>query len=296
MIRFSVKITRTLATLITCVILISCLCLTAFAASDPSKIDVEATGSLELKPKRTDNEAIVTGGTFDIYKVASLVSTVPLRYELVDAFATEESGYLNVEWIKEINQKGLDFVGAKVNADAAAAFEKLITSEKAADFTLDSRNGYKAEGLDQGVYLVVNSRAIADYTKAVSFLVFMPTTEANDTGWVYDITAYPKISYDPYIPPPTSSPSPPQPPTLTPDPSEPPIELTEPSPPLQGLEPPPSEVVDDPTDFGEDIPPLAGLLPQTGMLQWPIPVLSLLGVGFIITGSLYGRGKKKTAE
>ena len=53
---------------------------------------------------------------------------------------------------------------------------------------------------------------------------------------------------------------------------------------------------DDPDDdiIDPDVP-LADI-PQTGMLQWPIPVLSMLGIGLITCGATAGRAKKKRED
>jgi hypothetical protein len=45
-------------------------------------------------------------------------------------------------------------------------------------------------------------------------------------------------------------------------------------------------------EFIDQPPPLQGLIPQTGMLQWPIPVLTLLGMTLISCGMVIGRKGK----
>ena len=137
-----------------------------------------------------------------------------------------------------------------------------------------------------------------NYSASGAFLISVPSfikgTDNNPDAWFYDLTAFPKMGYTP----PETGPTPP-----TSEPWDPPTRGSDPSGPTR----PSTTPITDPTipltsptvpstleDIQESTVPL--IAPQTGMLQWPIPVLSTAGVLLIGGGLLPGRNKKKTDE
>ena len=125
--------------------------------------------------------------------------------------------------------------------------------------------------LVQGVYLVTQTDTVERFTTFDPFLVYLPDIE--DEHWVYEVTAEPKIVYHVSSGSRDSEPS-----EETSVPSEettaPTEETTVPSEETTVTTPPPPPT-DDSHDREPTPPPTK--LPQTGQLNWPIPVLLLLG-------------------
>lgn len=118
--------------------------------------------------------------------------------------------------------------------------------------------------LPQGVYLVVQTNQVEHFSVFEPFLVYLPCIEENH--WKYDVTAEPKIVYqvrsgrrDPNKPEPTPSPVP------------------------EGPVTPPKE----------DTPPK---LPQTGQLNWPIPILFVAGAFLVSAGIIVRLAGRKEDE
>lgn len=161
-------------------------------------------------------------------------------------------------------------------SDCTVALENLDSSETAmalAEYTLETeisgtrreinQKGYvKFSDLTAGLYLLIQEDAAEGFEAVVPFLVTVPGQE--NGSYVYEVDASPKLA-------------------LAPAPTEPPTEPTEPEP----TEPKPTEP--EPTD-----PPK---LPQTGMNQWPVPLLAMGGLLLITLGAaLCISGKKKNHE
>lgn len=105
-------------------------------------------------------------------------------------------------------------------------------------------------GLEAGIYLVVQEEAAEGYKKIKPFQVTIPLKV--NGAYVYTINAAPKIALD--------------------DDSE------------ESLSPPYAD--DDADVIGGDAN-MIGRLPQTGQLYWPVPVLALLGLGFMTLGLIF---------
>ena len=71
------------------------------------------------------------------------------------------------------------------------------------------------------------------------------------------------------------------------DPDPPPIDIPD--------DPVPSDPGDPPVDIPEEEPPLAEL-PQTGLLQWPIPVMAVIGVLLMMIGIVSEKRRKNQME
>jgi len=108
--------------------------------------------------------------------------------------------------------------------------------------------------LDLGLYLLVQEQAAEGYNKVSPFLVSVPMQE--NGAYVYDVDASPKVELE---------------------------KVTEPDTP------------DTPPDTPDTPPPTnpGGKLPQTGQLNWPIPVLVACGLGLFIIGWWMRFGGKK---
>lgn len=139
----------------------------------------------------------------------------------------------------------------------------------------DQKGTAHFEDLPVGVYLVVQTTETRLYYTISSFLVYLPMSGQNGAGWDYRMEVDPKVeawgsgggggggeSGGGGVTP--------IPPIDIPDP-KPPIEPEPPIGPEQPVEP---EV---PVDVPDPETPATGL-PQTGMLQWPIPLLAIAGL------------------
>ena len=143
------------------------------------------------------------------------------------------------------------------NAAIAAELEKEAKSDEA-DSTamiLDGRASFT--DLTPGLYLIIQETLSEGNRKINPFLISIPDADGN-----YEIEAAPKNGFEiPLTPAPTS----------TPKPSVTPSSPNSPS--------------------GSSSSPSKGVLPQTGQLWWPVPVLCGIGLALIIGG--FGLKRKK---
>ena len=181
------------------------------------------------------------------------------------ATVKEENGYsfdisggkfadsADVAGIPDMTSEDLD----KNNASIAQALEKNITGV-AADQTVAVENGAcEFADLTPGLYLVLQSAASEGGVKINPFLISIPDADGN-----YAIEAAPKNGFEiPLTPAPTSTPKPSVTPSSPKSPS------------------------------GSSSSPSKGVLPQTGQLWWPVPVLCGIGLALIIGG--FGLKRKK---
>lgn len=125
--------------------------------------------------------------------------------------------------------------------------------------------------LDTGLYLVIGSNTKVSGTQyhSAPFLVSIPEQTSDGTAWTYAVTANPK-----------SEPSDNQPKDDG-DNTDHPADKTEPN-----TKPEPS----DKHPSGSDT--VKKDLPDTGILQWPIPVLAGTGLVLMILGWKINRNKK----
>lgn len=114
--------------------------------------------------------------------------------------------------------------------------------------------------METGLYLIEQTHASDGYEPINPFLVSVPMNEGGH--YKYDVIAEGKFQL---MQRPTPSPSPSDRPTLPP----------RPTPPRRPFRP---------------------KLPQTGQLNWPIPVLTLLGLGVFTAGWVLRYGKRKNSH
>lgn len=117
---------------------------------------------------------------------------------------------------------------------------------------------WTAEGLSMGLYLVVQYQPADGYEAISPFLVSLPGYDEASGSWIYDVDAQPKME-------PVTAETP-----VTPEPSDEPEEET--------------PVKKDPQ------------LPQTGQLNWPVPVLALAGLILFAVGSRISRKDREDQE
>ncbi len=117
-----------------------------------------------------------------------------------------------------------------------------------------SSAGYANFGnLKKGLYLVAQTGSLPQgYKEFVPFLVELPLYDGSK--YVYDIQVYPKLEK---LPP-----------------------VVIPTPPV-----PEANVTPTPVPIDEPDTPEAPI-PQTGMMMWPVPVMAILGGGFLLSGGI----------
>ena len=164
------------------------------------------------------------------------------------------------ESFENIQSAGL----AKALADYAAT-EKISGTTK----NIDDKGNAKFDGLVPGLYLLVQNQSAEGYYKAEPFLVSVPYLE--NGVYKYNVDATPKVEVkkEPEATP-TPTPTPTPSPTPTPPPGNPPVKTP--------------TVPSKPT------------LPQTGQLNWPIPILTVSGLVLFVLGWVLRFGRKKSEQ
>ncbi|MBQ9168354.1 MAG: hypothetical protein IJX67_08120 [Oscillospiraceae bacterium] len=217
---------RKLLLLLTALIVVFSVTAVAYAhdVSDPAR-----QGSITVVMHYGDT--IVGGGTLMLYQVGVV---------------HEKDGNNSFVPTAEFTDWGKEFGNVQSpelaqNLKEYAMFRHLIGEQK----EINQEGTVFFDGLEQGLYLLVQYKAAAGYSQVSPFLVTVPTLENGE--YQYNVNASPKVE-------------------LTPAPTEPTT---------------PSAKPDEPT------------LPQTGQLNWPIPVLVVGGLFLFVLGWRLCFGRKK---
>lgn len=234
-------------------------------------LSLESKGEIIIQPQYGGKDISVSS-SFSIYQVASATSLSPLEFKLTDPFSAS----------------GIDVNKIKSASEIRDATDKLVSFVSGAPVI--TANGGKKVELPLGVYLVLNKSIGGNYQKCSPFLIFIPYITPNGDRTIA-FTAHPKVGY---VPPgggggggggyEDNSPNSPNNPNNPGNPSS-NIEAIDSPVPLSPGQPTiiPSYIEDPEVPFSA---------PKAGMLQWPIPVLSALGMIFIYKGVSAFRGKR----
>lgn len=233
--------------------------------------DMEREGSIHIT--MLFGEEAVPGGSLTLYRVGD-VREDDGDYDFVLTEDFKASG----ENLENIQTEGL-----------AAKLQAYAENQKLTGLTRTvSRDGTIAfDNLKLGLYLLVQNQAADGYLEAAPFLVSVPMLE--DGVYIYEVIANTKVELEkiPETPPQT------EPPQTEPPQTEPPqTEPSETEPPAS--EPPESRPPESETTETE-MPknPVTPQLPQTGQLNWPIPIMVVIGLILFMSGWLLYRGGKK---
>ncbi len=251
------RVSHLLFGVILAVLLLGCPCLLSFAAAGTASPDPARTGSICVTLYSDFlNGTAVTDGSLTLYHVADLqLGEGNGTYVYTEAFAgCEESPDGTDPGLAETLAEyaaghGIPGTAAEVGEDGSVLFPVL----------------------SPGLYLIVQTRPSEGYYAAEPFLVMLPLFGEN--GWEYDVDASPKMEELKKIP-----------------------EETETSELLEKYE----EVEED-EEFEDETSSASGsvtgtpggggrsdsasgTLPQTGQLNWPIPLLTAVGLFLIILG------------
>ena len=180
----------------------------------------------------------------------------------------EEDGDYSFRLIGNFLQSGLSLEDIQ-SPELAVNLAEYADSTNGEKKDIDSQGYVAFTELEPGLYLLIQEDAAEGYVKLRPFLVKLP--EWVNGTYLYQIQAGPKVE-----PVPEVTPTPIPTPTPTARPS--------------GDNQPPA-VTATPTPTPQ--PPT---LPQTGQLNWPVPVMAVLGLWIFAMGWILRFGKKKDNE
>lgn len=225
--------------------------------------DMSRYGSVTAAMKY--NGEAVGGGTLTLYRVGDVSENDGnYSFTLTDSFAGSDLSLDNIS-----------------DAALAADLAKYASANNLAGTTADigQDGAVTISGLNLGLYLVVQQKASDGYEAIAPFLVSVPMNE-NGT-YLYDVNVEPKMG------------------VLTKTPA---AATEEPSTSVPGKESKASESTE--TTSSTPAKGSSGssstsksTLPQTGQLNWPVPVLAVLGMGLILMGrTLRSGGQRRLHE
>lgn len=215
---------------------------------------VSTSGSITIIAKNPDGKAS-EGAGFTVLKIADLrYVNGQAAYNPTEAFS-RYYGDLPSDMTAEENQ-----------TTAASLVKYMDDSQITGDiFLTDSEGSVCVERLSIGLYLIRQTISVPGYQDISPFLVSLPMTSDDGLSTEYDILVMPKITEQ-------TKPNEPTAPAVSGTPTNPGNTVTPP-------------VSTGSASYGRHSAVLArSRLPQTGLLLWPIVVLSVSGLILIIIG------------
>ncbi len=248
---------KKLALLLTVILL---FCGNGLIADATNRPDPTQKGSIEIVMQK--DATPVPGGSLTLYQVGTLI---------------EENGAYRYELVESLQTTGLvldDLQSPQLAKELAAKVASAQGNKK----EIDAEGRIAYTDLELGVYLLVQEEAAKGYSKLDPFLVTVP--EVVNGEYIYQVQAGPKITL---VPETTPAPTPTAPPTpvVTPQPQ---------TPPTFGD----GSTVQNPSDSSAET--LLPKLPQTGQLNWPIPVMAVVGLWLFVMGWILRFGQKRDSE
>lgn len=248
-------------------------------AAGSEELDLTQTGSIEVTMKQ--EEMVVPGGTLTLYRVGEI---------------QQQNGQYGFGLVGDFADSGvsLDDITAPELAEGLAAFAQ---ADKGETLQIDENGNVMFDDLELGLYLVVQYDAAEGYENVSPFLVTVPVHI--NGSYIYQVDATPKVGVingEPPTPTPTPTPSPTPTPTPTPSPTPGPGETPTPTPVVTPTPAPTSPPTPIPTPTPTPTPTPEPTLPQTGQLNWPIPLLAVSGLTVFVIGWILRFGKKKEKD
>lgn len=241
-------------------LIVSLLGLLSFAISP-----VQAAGqaSITVQMKDTSGNA-VAGGQLQVYKVAEVKDG---KYQYTAAFAKMD---------EDISAKTQSTIMTESFAQSLASY--AAANEVSGQTSQISSSGEAVLAADeQAVYLVTQTTAASGYEKIKPFTLVLPYVQ--DGQSMSQIIAKPKLEKTT-----PSKPTTPSTPSVPNSSSSSSVSSGK----KVGTKPqtPNTPVVTSSTSSRQNVPtlPQSPRLPQTGQLNWPIPLLALLGMTLFIWG------------
>ena len=232
-------------------------------------VDLSRTGSIKVSLYDSETSKAVGGGTLTLYRVAKV---------------QKDNANLSFEYTNGFEDCGVELGDLSEGELASQLAEKIAATAESTTVEISDLGVAEFGDLEVGLYLVVQTTAAENYNVINPFLVSVPIQE--NGSYVYDVDALPKVG--------TAAKKTPEPPDKpdTPDTPDKPEEENPNTPAAPGPDNPDGWVLgasgENPEAPSPDNPNghVMGAhgLPQTGQLNWPIPVLAVTGVVLLAAG------------
>lgn len=245
-------------------------------------VDLSRTGSIKVSLYDSETSEAVGGGTLTLYRVAKV---------------QKDNANLSFVYTNGFEDCGVELGDLSEGELAGRLAEKIAATAESTTVEISDLGVAEFGDLEVGLYLVVQTTAAENYNVINPFLVSVPIQE--NGSYVYDVDALPKVG--------TAAKKTPEPPDTpdTPDTPDKPDEENPNTPAAPGPDNPDSWVLGangekiyrNPEAPSPDNPNghVMGAhgLPQTGQLNWPIPVLAVTGVVLVAAGIKLKKGTRK---
>lgn len=236
-------------------------------------VDLSRTGSIKVSLYDSETSEAVGGGTLTLYRVAKV---------------QKDNANLSFVYTNGFEDCGVELGDLSEGELAGRLAEKIAATAESTTVEISDFGTAEFGDLEVGLYLVVQTTAAENYNVINPFLVSVPIQE--NGGYVYDVDALPKVG--------TAA-------KKTPDTPDKPDEENPNTPAAPGPDNPDGWVLgangekiylnpeapspDNPNGYVMG----AHGLPQTGQLNWPIPVLAVTGVVLVAAGIKLKKGTRK---
>lgn len=245
-------------------------------------VDLSRTGSIKVSLYDSETSEAVGGGTLTLYRVAKV---------------QKDNANLSFVYTNGFEDCGVELGDLSEGELAGRLAEKIAATAESTTVEVSDLGVAEFGDLEVGLYLVVQTTAAENYNVINPFLVSVPIQE--NGSYVYDVDALPKVG--------TAAKKTPEPPDTpdTPDTPDKPEEENPNTPVAPGPDNPDGWVLgangekiylnpeapspDNPNGYVMG----AHGLPQTGQLNWPIPVLAVTGVVLVAAGIKLKKGTRK---
>lgn len=245
-------------------------------------VDLSRTGSIKVSLYDSETSEAVGGGTLTLYRVAKV---------------QKDNANLSFVYTNGFEDCGVELGDLSEGELAGRLAEKIAATAESTTVEISDLGVAEFGDLEVGLYLVVQTTAAENYNVINPFLVSVPIQE--NGSYVYDVDALPKVG--------TAAKKTPEPPDTpdTPDTPDKPEEENPNTPAAPGPDNPDGWVLGangekiylNPEAPSPDNPNShvmgAHGLPQTGQLNWPIPVLAVTGVVLVAAGIKLKKGTRK---
>lgn len=248
-------------------------------------VDLSRTGSIKVSLYDSETSEAVGGGTLTLYRVAKV---------------QKDNANLSFVYTNGFEDCGVELGDLSEGELAGRLAEKIAATAESTTVEISDLGVAEFGDLEVGLYLVVQTTAAENYNVINPFLVSVPIQE--NGSYVYDVDALPKVG--------TAAKKTPEPPDTpdTPDTHDTPDKPEEENPNTPAAPGPDNpdgwvlgahgeKIYLNPEAPSPDNPSgyVMGAhgLPQTGQLNWPIPVLAVTGVVLVAAGIKLKKGTRK---
>lgn len=218
------------------------------SAAEPPVADITQSGNGSIRINMTYQGNPVPGGAFSLYQIADV--QVNNGYHFV--YRPEYSGFDQASYPLDSSTALSDEAVTRAMATALNSYISAgVITPLAENVAADAYGRVSFGSLPFGLYLVKQTTAANGFYPITPFLVTVPflTMENGEWVWKYAVDASPKT-------------------------------ITE----LIPVPPPSTDDEPEPTPTPTPPPPGGGFLPQTGQLNWPVPLLAVAGLVLFALG------------